>query len=327
MKSQERHELETNALAKLLADWTQKIGPYSSHIVFGLVAIVAVLAIWQLSKSAWSNKSTEGWDQVTATLVERNPDFDKLKVTGEEYSSKLEGQLAKLVVADNELYTASYDFLANKEQAMKAIGTAEKIYSDLAKEGNDSLIVERARLGEARVLELKGKVAEAIKVYESLEGPYAAMGKDRAEYLAKIPAEEYSTWLLDAQGAIPRRPAGLGGPMDFGADSLQMPQAGAAEQAPSGPLFGEGPLLDFESIQENSPEAPEGPRPDRYEEGPGATEPSPGEGAPGEGAPGEGPPAEPAPPAEPTEGAEPAADPDGATPAAAGEQPATPEGN
>ncbi len=322
MKSQERHELETNALAKLLAHWTEKIGPYSSHLVFGLLAIVAVFAIWQLSKSAWSGRATEGWDRVTTTLVERNPDFDALKLAGEEYSSRLEGQLAKLVVADNELFTATYDFLSEKEQAMKALGVAEKIYNDLANEGNDSLIVGRARLGQARVLELKGKIPEAIKVYESLGGTFATLGKDRAEYLGKIPAEEYSTWLLDAQGAIPRRPVGLGGSMDFGADPLQMPSVGQSEQAPSGPLFGEGPLLDFESIQENSPEAPTGPRPDRYEDVPGAPENS----DPADQGVGAGEAAEP--PATP-ETETPATDPpsDAPTGAEGTEEPAAPEGN
>lgn len=330
MKSQERHELETNALAKLLASWTEKLGPYSSHIVFGLLAIAAVAAIWQLSRSAWSGRSTEGWDRVTMTLVDQSPDFDSLKLAGEEFSGRPEGQLAKLVVADNELFRASYDFLSDKEQAMKALGAAEKIYNDLASGGSDSLIVERAKLGQARVLELKGKIPEAIETYESLDGLYADLGKERAEYLAKIPAEEYSTWLLEAQGAIPRRPVGLGGGMDFGADPLQMP-SGQTEQAPTGPLFGEGPLLDFEAIQENSPEAPEGPRPDRYEEGTGATE------APA----GESPPAEPTDPAAPADGAEPAnnapatpgaTEPAGETstdtPAAnETEEPAAPEGN
>ena len=318
MKSQERHELETNALAKFLATWAERIGPYSSHLLFGVLALVAVVAIWQLSKSAWSSRSAEGWDRVTAAIMEQRPDLDVLKVAGEEYSKSLEGQLAKLLVADSELNNASVEFLANKELAMTSLGTAERLYDELVKQGRDPLVIERAKFGQARVLEIKGKIPEAIEAYESLGGTFAQLGKTRAEFLAKIPAEEYSTWLFDAQGSIPRRSLGLGGPMDFGADPLHMPEG----QPPvSGPLFGDEFLRELEATQQQTPEAP---RPDRYEESTQEPQQEPlGEGEqPAEGGlPTDQPPAAEPPAAESTPSAEPAVEAPAETPA--GEQPAT----
>jgi hypothetical protein len=303
MKSQERHELETNALAKLLAEWGERLAPYSSHILFGIVALVAAVAIWRLSASAWSGGGSEGWDNIATTMVEPRPDLSSLKTTGEDFKGNPEGELARLLMADSDLYTAGYQFLAEKDDAVKRLASAKETYDELAKGAKDPIIRERAKLGLARAIEMDGNIEEAIAAYKEVGGIYKESAEARATMLAEGNAAKYGKWLRDAQGTIPRRPLGLGGPLDFSPDALPLPP----ETPPTtGPAFGDEPLKEFESLFQNMPEAP---KEDRYEGTPG-TDASEGQTA--------------------TEGSEPAPSTEESTPPAdapAADTPAEPSGD
>lgn len=326
MKSEERHEMETNVLAKFIVSTSEKVRPYTSYIVYGLLAVVAAWAIWSLSARGLGGRDQAAWDAYASATLPGKLEAENLKQTADEYAGRPVGELARIMWADRQLTEACFAYFSNKSASRERLEDAEQAYRTLLSGARDRAIRERAQFGIARVLEVRGEIDEAIEAYKKVTGSFSELATARVEELEKFKPVVDPTWLASAEGPALPAAVGSGARPPFRADDLQLPGGDAG--APTGPEE-TGDFL--EMLNRLQSQLPEQQGPDRYE-APDATGSQPGLGGldldltlPGEEAM-ETPPVEPAPeqvpPAEP-ESAE--TDPEDAPPESAAPSDAEPD--
>ena len=78
MKTERRHELQTNTLAQHLAEWIEKIKPYSTAItvVIGAVIIVAIVAAYLAQSKSAADQAA--WDKFTYAMTSYPPQIEGL---------------------------------------------------------------------------------------------------------------------------------------------------------------------------------------------------------------------------------------------------------
>lgn len=253
MKSEERHELETNSLAKLINEAGEKVGPYASHIIYGLLAIAAIWAVVKLSAGKISADELTAWDSYTVATLPGKYDSAALEGAAQQHSGDLIGELAQIAYADGLLADGCRVYFANKKQAVASLDDALEAYQALAKSASDNGLKGRAQLGVAKTLEAKGEIKQAIDAYQEVTGPFSEMADSRAEQLEEFDAPAYASWLAMAEGA--RRPS------DFGGDGLRPDFSPDALNLPDGTTTGAGEdVRDFfemlDDYQDSTPEQP-----------------------------------------------------------------------
>ena len=230
MKSQHRHELETNALAHRVAAFIDVLRPYSS-IIFGTVAAIAVL---MLGISYFSGESAarqrEAWDAFNQAIEGPAPDLGLLHKSAEENAGTTMQEWADATWADGQLWLASMQYLQNRSVAADSLGRAMSAYQSLLKDTSEPELISRAHFGLARAYELRNELDKAREEYMAVDGGFSLVAKQRAVDLEKKRTKDAYDWLATAQ--TPRQPA-PGGPgtpgqrPQFSEDQLDMPQSAA----------------------------------------------------------------------------------------------------
>jgi hypothetical protein len=279
MKTERRHELETNTLAKGLNDWSEKVRPYHSAILAG----IALLLLAYIGASMWSayrsTRERAAWDAYEMAVLRDDSDLKMLQqaATGGDYDGTVMQEWAYVTWADRQLHQASLAYLFDREGANERLDAISAVYKQYADDASSPEVRNRARLGLARVSEMKNRLDEAREHYGKVGGAFAEFAEARIKELDANGTKATIDWLATAE--LPR-PTSSGGP---GIPGVRPPLDPAAPEADAteAPL-GEVELMDKIIGGLNADE-----QADRYSEGaPPTDEPA-------------APPAEPAPPAQP----------------------------
>jgi hypothetical protein len=243
MKSQHRHELETNVLAQRLEVAIERVRPYMATIVGVVVAIAVVAAIWSYSTGTSASRKTAAWDAYIRSVARVPPDLDQLRRSAEEYSGTAMQQLADLTWADGQVLIAANNYIYNRQAANEALARAAGGYQNILRTTNDERLVNRARLGLARVYEIQNELEKAREEYLKVSGGFAEYAKQQVERLEKPATKEDYAWLASAQAPRPRAPLGPGTPgqrPEFSPGDLDLPGSppeGATPDTPAGDSF------------------------------------------------------------------------------------------
>lgn len=278
MKSEERHELEQNTLAKLLEQGSDKAAPYASYIIYGLLAVAAVWAIFRLTSSNMVAKKDAAWDAYTMAVYPFPADTEALREAADQYKGKEVGEFAELAWADSQLAQGCREYFSDKKGSMEALDNALKQYEDAAKRVKNPVVRSRAQLGVAKATEAKGDIAAAIEAYNKVTGVYSELAESRVKVLEEWKSQDVATWLATAEGASRPSGAGAGGMMpQFTPDGLELPSTDPAANTDAAAEDFFKTLDQFQKI------APGEPNSDRYESkgetaAEGATTETPAEG-------------------------------------------------
>ncbi len=252
MDSQHRHELETNSLAKALVETGEKVAPYRQTIVIGGIAAIALAVIAGMAMRG-GDKHSDGWQSYAAAAERQEPDLDALLSTADVYAGTPVSELSRIMWADARLLEAMQQYFTNKQLANDALVEAKAAYEQLRK-ANNKTIVERAEFGLARVAEANGEANEALEAYKAIDsGPFASAAAARVRALEEKAADGQLEWLVTAQAISSGLPAGLEQSMDFGADDIELPDAGPTSQEAFSDLLNSLPQL---PLREKEPAQP-----------------------------------------------------------------------
>ena len=251
MKAKHRHELETNELAKRLADVIEKSRPYGPTILGVLVAIVVGVMLLSYLSTASSQEQADAWSQYFAAMQTPSVDFDQsmqiLKLSAEEHPNTPMQQWADITWADGQLFFASRVFLQNRDAATEALSRAANAYQSLVKSATEKKIVDRANFGLGCIYEMQDDLDRAKEHYALVGGGFADLAKDRLEKLDdKVTREQLAqsmAWLSKAelpQRPMPSGPGQPGAQPNFSAGDLQMPAAGASGSEAGSPAASGG---------------------------------------------------------------------------------------
>src|SRR5262245_25168883 len=104
MKTERRHELQTNALAQNLAHWIEAAKPYSKAGLAVLVAVLVGLFSWGFISAQNNRRASDGWNQLYKAMSMSKPDpRDDLADLAEQYAGTNVGEAARLMMADFDL--------------------------------------------------------------------------------------------------------------------------------------------------------------------------------------------------------------------------------
>jgi predicted negative regulator of RcsB-dependent stress response len=212
MKSEHRHQLETNWLAKKLDASIEQFRPYAPSIAGVVLALVVIMFLWSYIAGSSSARQSQAWDVFNLAVAEQIPDVEQLRQVAQEHPGTTLQQMADVTWADSEVLKASNNYIYNRSAAMEALAKATSAYQGVIHSSQDERLKNRAQLGLARVYELQGKLDEASKAYLQVAGGYGQYAKLQAERLAQPEAKETYAWLKNARPPLPRAPMGPGTP-------------------------------------------------------------------------------------------------------------------
>ena len=228
MKSEHRHQLETNWLATRVDRFVQDVRPYAATIAGIAIAVVAVALIWSWWARSSSGRQSGAWDVYNIAIGQRPPNMDALRLAAEENPGTAMQQMADVTWADSQVWLAARDYIYNRSAAMNALERATSRYQSVLQSTDDERLLNRARLGMARIHEIRGELDKAREEYLKVRGAYEEYAKLQTERLEQPDAKETYEWLASAQPPRPRMPTGPGTPgrrPDFTADDLGLPDA------------------------------------------------------------------------------------------------------
>ncbi len=264
MKSERRHDLETNQLAVQVQDFIERAKPYTSQIalvILGLVVLGYIATAWGNASIATEN---EAWTEFTLASYSGDPELNSMKLLAEneEFSGTPVPEWAYLAWSDRQLLLASQSYLTDRATTNKRLEQILPIYQEIAAGGGTSQLQDRARYGIAQVLEMQGKVKEASAAYKKVKGDLAEIATARADQLDSSSVDTVCEWLATAE--LPKREtpaaggATLGTKPDFDAEfpaatprSTPITDSRTLEEI----IGGESGAVDVDRYQESEKEA------------------------------------------------------------------------
>jgi predicted negative regulator of RcsB-dependent stress response len=227
MKSAHRHELETNALAQRLEVLIDRIRPYSSTIVGAIAAAVILILAWSWFSNSRSARSGSAWNEYHSAVGAVRPDLNRLQQFAEEHPGTEMQQLANITLADGKVFDASMNYFYNREVAREALNHATSAYQSVLRTSDNERLLNRARLGLARVYEMQNEPEKARQEYLKVGGGYAEFAKRQVERLEKPETKETFEWLAKAEPPRTLPPIGPGTPgtgPEFSPGDLSLPE-------------------------------------------------------------------------------------------------------
>lgn len=208
MKSEHRHELETNWLAHHTAIWLDKIQPYYSLIAGGVLTVAIVMLAYSYFGGESAARQDAAWNQYNLAVEGYIPNLDRLHESADEFPDSPMQQFADITWADGQLAIASQYFVQNRVAANEALNRASGEYQSLLQASEDERIKDRAHFGLGRVYELQNELDKALAEYRLVKGGFSVLAEERIKQLEKQDTKDAYAWLATAEG--PRRTAPLG---------------------------------------------------------------------------------------------------------------------
>ena len=212
MKSERRHELQTNFLADWVGHQVDSIKPYTRAIAGTIGAVIVIALVYSFVSHQQVVKAGLAWQSYLLALRERDQDDQAaaLQKVARDENGTPAGVWALQTEADLDLDRGSRLLFTDREEALKTLERAEKNFEQVETLAQrDRLLLERARFGLAQTHECLGKLEKAKQRYESVAktNPGGAFGKLATQRLAVLSdkgTSEFYAW-FEQQKPAPRR--------------------------------------------------------------------------------------------------------------------------
>lgn len=228
MRSDRRHELETNDLADTAAVLAERVRPYLGTIAVAVAALAVGGGVWSLVESRRVATRQESWEAVLAALSSGQPTM--LDTAVARYPGTPAAQWGRLVTAEELLDQGSQALYVDRALADQRLRAAESIYVALLASGPLDFVAERATFGLAKARENLGSLDEARRGYEAVvrEHPGSAVKRFAAERVAALGREstrQWYDWFIQQKPVPPRA--------DGAATESTAPTAGPEAERPA----------------------------------------------------------------------------------------------
>jgi uncharacterized protein YdbL (DUF1318 family) len=188
MKTQRRHDLQTNVLADWLGKKLEAIKPYFKSILAVAIAIPAVWIAITLITRQQAGEVGRSWTAYFGAMSDTEPS-DALGRVAEAYTGTAVGLWATQSAADRQLSEASMEMFRDPTAAREKLKRAKENYETVEKGAiREPMLRQRAVFGLAQTHESLGELNEARAKYEELakQASDTAIGKAAARRLAQL---------------------------------------------------------------------------------------------------------------------------------------------
>lgn len=239
MKSDRRHDLESNDLADSAAVLAERLRPYLRTIGLAAAALLVGFAAWSVIDARRVTARQESWDECLAALG--TGQTAALDTVVARHPGTPAAQWARLVTADELLDQGSQLLFVDRPQAEQRLQAAAAAYSGLLDSRPLPLIVERATFGLAKARENLGSresLEQAVEGYKTVirEHPSSAvraLAEERIAALGRESTRQWYDWFVQQKPAPPANADGAAPAPPAAADAAQ-PGAGQPAAEPSG---------------------------------------------------------------------------------------------
>ena len=205
MKTERRHDLETNSLALKMTQWIETIKPHINKLLGAVAVIVGLMAI----NSIWNSKSAaneqNAWDAFAQARTSTDPELMSVQklAESEEFAGTRMREWAQIVWADRQVLLSARTYLFDRKAALSRLRGVIGIYDGLTTSASDPELRDRAHFGLGRVYELQNKVNLAQQQFAKVQGDLGPIASQRAEQLQSGGVKDDCEWLATAE--LPKR--------------------------------------------------------------------------------------------------------------------------
>ena len=198
MKTERRHELQTNELAIWLTSWLEAIKPYSKVLLGALVLLAAVWFAVTYVRSRGRETESRAWTSLfqaygtgAATDV-----AEQMADVAKSYPGTPAGLWALQTAADVHLAEGTQQLFRDREQAKQDLQQAQEAYDTISQQATDPMLKQRALFGAAQALECLGDFGQAEKKYRELSEsvPDSAVGQLAGQRLLSLQQPATRDW-------------------------------------------------------------------------------------------------------------------------------------
>ncbi|MEO2046043.1 MAG: hypothetical protein ABGX16_05660 [Pirellulales bacterium] len=264
MKSEHRHDLETNWLAHHLAVWIEQLKPHTTKLLLAAGVVTGLLVVVSISSSVDASKSKAAWEAYALAVNSTDPELMQLQQVAEEFPDTTMQEWAYATWADRQLMIASSRYLIDREAARERLRKVQGKYEFIVNSG-DPQIRDRAHFGLARVYEMLDQLDKAKNEYALVQGDLFKLAEERTDQLKSDAVQQSCKWLatvelpsrntlngtslpgagLSTQGLPGKRPPFEAFSPSIGSDGLSQKSieellGGTASSEPEGPSEPEG---------------------------------------------------------------------------------------
>ncbi len=214
MKTERRHELGENTLARELNTWGDRMRPYTSAILAIVAALLGVYIVASLWNSYRATRDRAAWDDYQLAVFQDDYEHKSLQrlAVSEDHEGTDMQEWAMIGWADRQLRRAAELYFVNRDEANDRVTDVIGIYEGLADNSSHPEIRNRAQLGLARAYEIKNDLKQARVHYERVEGALSTVAQQRSQQLESKQVEESANWLATVELPKPSTPTGPGTP-------------------------------------------------------------------------------------------------------------------
>lgn len=227
MKTERRHELQTNQLADSLAHWIERARPYSRAGLALVVAVAVAIFAWGYLSVSNNRQAGEAWNEYFDAMTPGNDPRSALSDITERYAGTLPAQWARLTLADIQLSNGTQRLFMDKKDGRDELRQAADKYLSITHESDEPMIVQQATFGLARAHEALGELEKAREEYRSItdqwpDCAYAGDAKTRADDLDRQSTKSFYDWFVryEPPRAMANEPGRPGVKPNFEKDNL-----------------------------------------------------------------------------------------------------------
>jgi hypothetical protein len=208
MKTQRRHELQTNVLADYLGKQIQEIRPHARTITIAILAVLVVALGYMYFSGQRQAKAGVAWSDYFKAVGNR--DANSLEEVSKLHAGTAAALWAHQAVGDLKLAEGAGRMYTDRKESARVLREAEEHYRAIEKATSaPPLLTERAYFGLAQVYETDNDLAKAKNYYEKVaragrDSALAKAAKRRGEQLSDKDVESWCNW-FEHQEPVARR--------------------------------------------------------------------------------------------------------------------------
>ncbi len=212
MKSEHRHELQTNDLGKFAEKMAVFIDVHGNRLMIGVCLACLPLAAFIYWWRSDSNAQAAAWRDFSAAITLGKP--DEFRAVWKDHPDTTPAYWARLHEGEKWLSLGVQSMFRNVENGMEELKKAQAAFQSIidAQRKAPAEIRDRALLGLGRTLESmsNGSEDEAVKTYETLikdfpDSIYKKDADERIAVLSRGSGQEFYAWF--AKFPRPKLPA------------------------------------------------------------------------------------------------------------------------
>ena len=197
MKTERRHQLETNELADSLAHWVDSAKPYLRTAAGLLIAAVVLAFAYAFVSRHSAEKAQVAWDEYFQAFNQMNR--EKFDDVADKYPGTPAAWWARTIVGDMNLDEGSNLLFRDRPRALDKLNSAVEEYGTVLKEAKESAVLVRASYGQARAQEGLGQLKEARESYSAIVSRWptnalAEVAQARIKDLDNSDTKEFYDW-------------------------------------------------------------------------------------------------------------------------------------